>query len=170
MYLSLWLRPEGEVRGKIIELMGRLRERGGGPAFEPHVTLVGGIDADARDAESKLDRLAARIRPFTLKLGRLDWREERFRCLFALVEPSAELAAARRAALKVFGGAPADPYEPHLSLLYGEIDGALKRELAAAAGGRLDASFEAAVELVDTSRSIPVERWHTLAARAFAVR
>jgi len=155
----------------IIGLMGRLRERGGGPAFEPHVTLLGGIEADATEAAGKLEGLAARIRPFTLELGRLDWREERFRCLFAVVEPSAELAAARRAALEAFGVAPAEPYEPHLSLLYGELDAAVKRELAAAAGGRLDISFEAvAVELVNTSRSIPVERWRTLAARPFTAR
>lgn len=169
MHLSLWLRPEGETRARIIEVMRRLRERGGGPAFEPHVTLLGGIEAEAADAGSKLERLTARIRPITLALGRIDWREERFRCLFAVVAPSAELAAARRAAVEVFGVVPAGPYEPHLSLLYGEIDAALKRELAAAAGGGLDLSFEAAaVELVDTSRNIPVERWRTLAARACA--
>jgi hypothetical protein len=61
---------------------------------------------------------------------------------------------------------PPPPFEPHVSLLYGNLDEALQRELAAEAGGRLDLKFTAtAVQLVNASPSVPVAGWKMLAER-----
>ena len=166
---SVWIPPAGPALDRIQKAMRLVHKRGGGPTFHPHVTLLSGIETTQADAELKLKRLASRIERFTIKLGRIEWRDEYFRCLYATAALSEELAAARRAAHEAFEMNPPTPYEPHLSLLYGNLDEALKRELAAEAGGSLDVSFTAAaLHLVNASPSVPVTGWRTLGERALA--
>ena len=164
---AVWIRPAGDALDKIQKVMRALHKRGGGPQFQPHVTLLEGMETTQADAETKLKKLALRLKPFKVRLGRIDWRLEYFRCLFATAELSAELAAAQRDAYDVFEMKPAPPYEPHLSLLYGKLDEALKQELAAQAGGGLDVIFEVnAVYLVDATDDMPVTKWRTLSEHA----
>jgi len=164
---AIWIRPAGDALDKIQKVMRALHKRGGGPQFQPHVTLLEGMETTQADAEAKLKKLALRLKPFKVRLGRIDWRPEYFRCLFATAELSAELAAAQRDAYDVFEMKPAPPYEPHLSLLYGKLDEALKQELAAQAGGGLDVIFEVnAVYLVDATDDVPVAKWQTLSEHA----
>ena len=149
--------------------MNLVHRRGGGPRFKPHLTLLSGIETTHADAELKLKHLASRIRPFEIRLGRIEWRHEYFRCLFISAIPSEELAAAKREAHEAFEMNPPPPFEPHVSLLYGNIDEALKEELAAAAGGSLEVSFKAAaVRLVNASPGVPVTAWRTLSERPLA--
>jgi 2'-5' RNA ligase len=164
---AVWIRPTDDALDKIQKVMRSLHKRGGGPQFQPHVTLLEGMETTQASAEVKLKKLALRLKPFTVRLGRIDWRREYFRCLFATAELSAELAAAQRDAYDVFEMKPAPPFEPHLSLLYGNIDEALQQELAAQAGGSLDVSFEvSAVHLVDATDDVPVTKWRTLSEHA----
>ena len=164
---AIWIRPAGDALDKIQKVMHSLHKLGGGPQFQPHVTLLEGMETTQESAEVKLKKLALRLKPFKVRLGRIDWRAEYFRCLFATAELSAELAAARRDAYDVFEMKPAPPYEPHLSLLYGKLDETLKQELAAQAGGSLDVTFEVrAVYLVDANDDVPVSKWRTLSEHA----
>lgn len=165
---SVWIRPEGEALQALVRTMRLMHERGGGPRFEPHLTLLSGSETTAADAELKLKHLAARVKPFAIELQEIRWRDDYFRSLYAVAELSDELIAAREAAYDAFEMNPSPPYEPHVSLLYGNQDEALKQELAAAAGGRLDLMFTvAAVHLVNASPSVPVTGWRTLAERSF---
>lgn len=163
---SLWLRPTGPVLERLQELIRRLTARFGGVWPRPHVTLLGGIELTAEGAEARLATLAERMRPITLRLGTLEGRNDPFRCFYAAVELSPELHHAHLAAREVFESTPADPFEPHLSLLYGHIDAPTKARLAQELGGRLDLSFTAsAIHLVNASAAVPVSRWHTLHER-----
>jgi 2'-5' RNA ligase len=166
---SLWILPTGGALDQIQHLTHLVHRRGGGPRFKPHLTLLSGIERTQADAELKLKHLAFRIRPFEIRLGRIEWRQEYFRCLYATAALSPELAAAQREAYEVFEMNPPPPFEPHVSLLYGSLDEALKKELAGEAGGSLDVSFNAtAVHLVNASPSVPVTGWKALAERQFA--
>lgn len=166
---SLWLRPTGPVLERLQELIRRLTARFGGHWPQPHVSLLGGIELTADGAEARLAALAERLRPVPIRLGALGYRNEHFRCFFASVEPSAELLDAQRAACEIFELKPAEPYEPHLSLLYGQIDEPTKAHLAKELGGRLDLSFTAtSVHLVNASAAVPVARWHSLYERALS--
>ena len=164
---AIWIRPTGDALDNIQKVIRSLHKRGGGPQFHPHLSLLSGMETNQASAELKLKKLALRLKPFTVRLGRIDWRREYFRCLFATAELSAELAAAQRDAYDVFEMKPAPPFEPLLSLLYGNIDEALKQELAAQAGGSLDMIFEVrAVHLVDATDDVPVTKWRTLSEHA----
>ena len=86
-----------------------------------------------------------------------------------MVEVNGDLAAAQREAYAEFDMNPAPPYEPHLSLLYGKLDKAAKQKLAEDAGGKLDVAFEVhALYLVNSTQSVPVADWRTLAEHPLA--
>lgn len=160
---SLWLRPTGPVLERLQELIRRLTARFGGGWPRPHVSLLGGIELTSEGAERRLAALAERLRPIAIRLGPLAYRNEHFRCFYATVEPTPELLEAHRAACEVFDLRPTEPFEPHLSLLYGQIDEPTKAHLARELGGKLDLAFTAgSVHLVNASAAVPVARWHTL--------
>ena len=160
---SLWLRPTGPVLERLQELIRRLTGRFGGTWPRPHVALLGGIELQSEGAEARLEALCARVPPVTVRLGRLEGRNEPLRCFYAVAEPSPELLEAHRAACEAFGMLAPDAFEAHLPLLYGHIDAPTKQRLAKELGGRLNLSFVAnSVHLVNASAAVPVARWHTL--------
>lgn len=160
---SLWLRPTGPVLERLQELIRKLTARFPGAWPKPHVSLLGGIELYADGIEEKLAELASRLKPVPIRLGRLEGRDEHFRCFYAAVEPSPELLQAHAEAQDVFGLHPADPFTPRLSLLYGRIDAPAKARLAQDLGGKLDLSFTAtSLHLVNASSALPVSAWQTL--------
>jgi 2'-5' RNA ligase len=161
---AIWLQPGGDALDKIQKTIHRVHRRGGGPPVRPHITLLSGLETTQASAELKLKRLAQRMKPFTVRLGKIEWKHDYFKALFATVEASAELAAAQLDAYDAFEMKPAPKFEPHLSLLYGDLDEALQKELAAEAGGSIEVAFEVtAVHLVNASPSLPVTAWKELA-------
>lgn len=160
---SLWLRPAGPVLERLQELIRRLTARFGGQWPRPHVSLLSGIELQSGGAERRLEALCSQLQPVPIRLGRLEGRNDAFRCFYATVEPTPELLDAHRAACEVFGVTTPDGFEPHLSLLYGHVDAPTKTLLAKEMGGCLDLSFVAnSVHLVNATAAVPVARWHTL--------
>jgi 2'-5' RNA ligase len=160
---SVWIRPAGEALDQIVKVARRLSVRERGPEVPPHLTLLSGIETTRVDAGLKLKRLAARLSPFTVRLGKIDWQADYFRCLYVTAERSRELVAAQRAAHEVFEMNPPVPFRPRLSLFYGTLDDETERELAEATGGILDVEFRVtAVQLVSAARGVPVSAWKTM--------
>jgi hypothetical protein len=166
---AVWIRPTGGALEKINKVVRLAHQHGGGPPVQPHVTLLSGMETTMASAGLKLKHLAARIKPFTVRLGAIEWRQDYYRCFYAKVGLSDELAAAQRDAYDAFEMKPAPPFEPHLSLLYGNVDEAVKKKLAADMGGKLDVAFECHVlHVVNASMGVPAADWHTLAEHALA--
>jgi 2'-5' RNA ligase len=167
---SVWIMPTGPALEAIVKAARTARQRAGGPDVHPHLTLLKGIETTRENAEWKLKRLASRLKPFTVRLGRIEGRQEYFRCLYATAAMTPELAAAQKAAHEVFEMSPPEPFEPHVSLLYGSLDEATQKALAEEAGGTLNVSFEAhAIHLVNAAQSVPITEWRTLAESGLAV-
>src|SRR5688500_923979 len=99
---SVWIRPTGEALDRIREVTRRLSVRDRGPEVEPHLTLLSGIETTRVDAGLKLKRLASRLSPFTVRMGKIDWRADYYRCLYVTVQRTSELVAAQRAAHEAF--------------------------------------------------------------------
>lgn len=159
---SVWIRPTGTALDAIERVVRLAHQSAGGPPVQPHVSLMGGIELTP-DTASTFQRLASRITGFEIRLGKIEWRDEYYRSLFIRVEPSDELIAARVAAHEAFGRLPSGPFEPHVSLLYGDFDETFKNELAQRLGGRLDVCFMAsAVDLVNACEKVPIAQWTTL--------
>ncbi len=167
---SVWIMPTGPALETIAKAARTVRQRAGGPDIHPHLTLLKGIETTRENAELKLKRLASRLRPFTVRLGRIAGQQEYFRCLYATASMTTELAAAQRTAHEVFEMYPPEPFEPHVSLLYGSLDEAQQKALAEEAGGSVIASFEVnSIHLVNAAQSVPVTEWRTLAEARLAL-
>ena len=139
---SLWFMPTGDVCDRLSRIIYQQSVRYAAPEFPPHVTLLGNCVGPRRELICQAARVAAALRPFTLRLENIDFREEYFRCLFvhaALVEP---LRKAHQAACQAFGHRREPPFMPHLSLLYGNFPRGLKEEMVTEMGPRLDVQFK----------------------------
>ena len=134
---ALWLSPDGEAFERWQALIAELSARLGTPAFDPHVTLVGGLHGEFEALQQATRQLALEIEPMVLPLGASRYLDEYYRCLFVDVDACPALARAQAAAARRFGPGPS-PYYPHLSLVYGELPAARKQQLIAEIGARFD--------------------------------
>jgi 2'-5' RNA ligase len=138
---SVWLKPTGIVNRKFSQLISQLAERYSSPAFPPHVTLIGSIEAHEEEIIGKAHELASLIQPYTIKLMNVDYTDDYYRALFVRVEPSAGVLAAYEQARKLFPSNEAS-YMPHLSLLYGDFSVETKKKIIKKVGDRFTDEFE----------------------------
>jgi 2'-5' RNA ligase len=160
MARSLWLVPPEDLRSRLASLIADLARRFRTPAFEPHVTLLGGIEAPEGSLLSRARSLAGQLRPFELRLADVGAGVEFFHCVFVAVVDTPELLQAHDlagAALDVVE----EPFRPHLSLVYGRLGDAEKRAARRAAGDLACAFTARELRVMDTSGD--VEAWRRLA-------
>lgn len=129
---ALWLVPSGEVYDNLKGLIPDLSRRNGTVDFEPHITLIGGLEGEEKTLISKAHLLGAT--PFNVRLSNLEHSGEYFKCVFLNCEMSGELEALSNRARTAFGVSGESEFSPHLSLLYGNLRPDLRetivRELA----------------------------------------
>lgn len=161
---SLWLVPGTEtpahrqLRATITELADRVEDA---PVFEPHVTVIGGIDGERVALEETTRTLAARTAPLELAFEGVRWLTTRHQCVFLSVEPTLDLMEVRRWAREAIDRSTA-AYHPHLSLVYSEMYLTERRDVAqsidtAGLPGRI--TYQS-LALVDTTG--PESAWETL--------
>jgi 2'-5' RNA ligase len=166
--VSLWLMPEGEAHERLLGLIARLARRFSTPAFPPHVTLLPGIEGRAEeDVLEASRRVAAGLGPFEVGLSGVEGRDEPFRCLFARAVLDEPLLRAHEAAARAFDREPDPAFFPHLSLLYGALPPATKREAAAAASSLVTLAFRAR-RLHVWRTDGPVAEWREIGAFGLA--
>lgn len=159
---ALWLVPSAASEPALVQTLAWLREQFGGPAFAPHVTLLGRIRGEESALAARTAALAGQLGRLRLKVTGVSGEAYYFRCLYAVLEPGAALLAAHRAALAGFGYAGRDDYLPHLSLWYGQLDGDEKGRLRSALATRLPADIEVdRLQLVHIS--VDVAGWRVVA-------
>ena len=137
---SLWLVPEGDIGERLAD---EIRRRNRVP-FTPHVTLVGGIRIDERATYgigTRLRNLARRIRSFDVHLGAAAAGKDFFRSVYLSVTRSPMLLDARAWAEAMFGAGIGVPFEPHLSVVYGEQPPEERRRIAEELGERFAGTF-----------------------------
>ncbi|CAL5081307.1 unnamed protein product [Urochloa decumbens] len=115
---SVWALPPEPARGRLRRLMAGLRAAHGGPAFEPHVTVVGAIRLRRSAAVEALHAAAAGVRPYTARV--VGDRRGFYRFGGLQLEPTPEVMAASDHCCGHFGYERPIPYVPHLSLIYGD--------------------------------------------------
>jgi hypothetical protein len=125
-----WLVPApGPERDRLARVITDLAAGYGGPVFAPHVTLAGVIPAVPDAVAGVLAEVTAGVTPFEVTLTGVGWEPVFFRSLYLRAEPSARLTALREAARRALRLEPAP--DPHLSLLYADLDEERKPAIAA---------------------------------------
>jgi 2'-5' RNA ligase len=163
---ALWLMPTGEVHEQLERILHELSARFAAPEFPPHVTLLGGIVGPRCEVLSKAASLAARIRPFAVRLGELRCLDEYFRCLFVRAARTTPLLNAHKVARDIFGHHREPLFMPHVSLLYGNFSQSSKEKAVAELGLRLDLEFKVRNLHLYSTRGVPRE-WRCVASFAF---
>ena len=120
--------PGDPERQHLRDLIGALAKRHKAPAFEPHITLLGGVSESPDAALEKVRHIASQTAAFKVRLSRAAYLERYYRCVFMEIDEELALLHLQKSALSQFG-APDTAYQPHLSLLYGDFDAELKQQL-----------------------------------------
>ncbi len=129
-----WLVPAaGPERDRLAAVIAELAAGHGGPVFAPHVTLAGVVEAEPGAVTGVLERPAAGMPPFEVRLTEVGHEPVFFRSLYLRAEPSVRLTVLHEAARRALGLGPA-PYLPHLSLLYADLPEDRKPAIAAGLG------------------------------------
>ena len=127
--IGYWLCPGEPARSRFGELIENLATRFDAPVFEPHVTIYV-TSAEPKNPEAVLEKVLKARRPFRLTVVGLDYSAKFTKTLFVQFAPDPELARLsedlRRASVS------RNDYElnPHVSLIYKEMDEETKRQLA----------------------------------------
>ena len=100
--------PSAGVYKKLAHLISQLSQRYSTPNFQPHVTLIGNLVGPEGDILSKASQVATLIRPYRIRLTRVGYLDEYFRCLFIRVEETEEVTNANLTAREIFNQ-PLDP-------------------------------------------------------------
>ena len=161
---SFWLVPGRDKRARR-QLQATITELAAGyedaPVFEPHITVLGGINREATALEETTQALAARMVPLELAFEGVHWSTTRHQCVFLVVTPALELVELHRSAREAVEE-PSAAYHPHLSLIYSEMELADRSDVAQSIDTTaLPNSITChRLELVDTTG--PESEWETV--------
>ena len=115
---SLWLLPPAAHSAALHSHICALADRYEGPAFEPHVTLLGSIPGERRARITQVDAIVAHLQPVPMTLTRLDHEPTWNRCLVVRIPPEPSLVQASRQVRDALDWRRTAPFQPHLSLFY----------------------------------------------------
>lgn len=164
---SLWLRPFGNIAFSLRQRIQKLSKRYDTPDFEPHVTLLGGLNAGEQELIQWTDMLGHSIAPFDIKLTRLATGNSFYQSLFIEIEKTDELMNARRRAEDLFDVKSTSTFKPHLSLLYSDFSVPEKKRLLNTMSQEIDLQFKATNVLLIKSEGTP-DQWDKVHAVNFA--
>lgn len=152
--------PSGSAYKTLDEIIYKLSLKYSAPRFLPHVTIIPDVVSSEKQMISDTMRLVPLIRPFRIVLGKIEYANEYFKCIFARAEPREILIATNSDARKIFNRQ--DPkYEPHLSLLYGNLSEQTKKEIVQTIGQELNVAFDVqSIHIIDSDPER--HKWHEI--------
>jgi len=121
--------PEGVIYARTYAIIKKLHNRFGGPLFEPHITLLSGIEITEEEAIRHAEILNQEIHTIPVRLTQPSYGDDFFHCFYLEVDLSHPLINARQKAENLFQYHDPHPFHPHMSLMYGNIDDQQKKEL-----------------------------------------
>jgi 2'-5' RNA ligase len=159
--ISLWLEPVGPSLARFQSLIRRLSRELGTPAFEPHLTLLGGLTQPESQVLRRTVALSERLAPVEVRLTRAGVGSQYFHFLFFEAAPTRGLLDAYAMACEALEVEQED-YAPHLSLAYAIPAERRPEELLKHLPGRPWGRFMAESLTVTRTEGAPTE-WETLA-------
>lgn len=130
----LWLKPDHAGYQQFAELINSLSQRFGTPRFEPHITLLSRLLGTEAQLTPLILQLTTHRTPFTVRCAGIRFTDDYFRCLFVSVKSDSALSSLYRDAKSVIPNQDDRAFQPHISLMYGDISVAEKQAIAAELG------------------------------------
>ncbi|MBI3103721.1 2'-5' RNA ligase family protein [Candidatus Daviesbacteria bacterium] len=158
--------PKGKIYKKFAGLINRLAKQYNAPPFQPHVTLLGGIEQPEEKIIRKTAQLVSGQKPFPVTFRQIDYQDYHFRALFVKAEVTKPLLSLHERAKKIFGMQNIPFYMPHLSLLYGNYPNELKEKIILEIGRDQTTRFD--ISSVHLVRGGEVEDWKAIKEFTFS--
>ena len=117
---AIWLMPSGAAYKKFRSRILKLSRDYETVDFEPHITLVGDINENKKSIMSSIAKIVPSLKPFYVELTGVGDSENRYKCIFIRVRKSGNIMSLNRSLRKSLKVDDAT-YEPHLSLMYGNL-------------------------------------------------
>jgi len=154
---ALWIRPFGDIAFSLRQHIKKLAEEYDTPLFEPHVTLISGLCGNEPELIQWTNILAETLHPFDILLTRAGFDKQYYRCLYVYADNSEELQHARKTAERLFDVDPDEPFKPHLSLMYGDLDRKEKERILNRMGRQFHIRFGATNLLLISTSGDPAD-------------
>ncbi|KAG6550297.1 hypothetical protein Mapa_008258 [Marchantia paleacea] len=129
---SVWALAPADHPG-VEKVAQHLQQDYGGPKFEAHVTVLGGITLPREQAIAKLQSLCRSLPPISYRLTGVDHGRIYYQCVYLTVDPTPQVMEANAKARSTFGQTLTQEYMPHLSLIYGDLSDEDKQSARAVA-------------------------------------
>ena len=163
----LWIVPTGAVYDRLAGVIAGLSARYQGPAFDPHLTLLGRLEGKESEMVDRVHQLARTLQPFEVRLKAPSYEAQYFRCLFLPAEPSPPILDAHQQAKQIFNAQPASAFDPHVSLLYGLFPESQKQEIIKALPPELPGTFPVSrLQLIRAASTNPLD-WQVVETMDF---
>ena len=127
--IAYWLCPAEPPRQHFAAIIEDLAARFDAPVFEPHMTVYV-ANADGENPGAVLQKVLDGLQPFRLAVSRLDYSDKFTKTLFVQFAPDAGLARFSEDLRSASASRVDYQLNPHVSLLYKEMDQETKRRLA----------------------------------------
>jgi 2'-5' RNA ligase len=158
----LWLKPSGKAHDVLAEAIQDLSHKLRSPIFEPHVTLLSGLQGSEQDHLLRTEQLADWLQPLHISLIAPSYQDTYFQCLFLKVEETPPVMEAHARAKAAFADKAEAAFMPHLSLLYGLYSREVKQEIIATLPSHLRMTFDATALYLTRSDSDDPKDWHEI--------
>ena len=159
----LWIKPSGEVFQTLSRTIRKLATELNTVVFEPHVTLVANLNGSEQELAERGEELSGQIKPFKIFLTEPAYQDEYFKCVFLRVEKTQSIMNANACAGRIFKR-PQEIYEPHVSLVYGDLPEERKKLIIRDLPENVKTDFEAKTVYLIRADSRHPRDWHELAA------
>jgi 2'-5' RNA ligase len=164
--VTYWLTPAEPARSYFSSLISDLAARFDAPVFEPHVTVYV-TNADRENPNTVLTDVMSQRHEYRLAIRGLDYSDKFTKTLFLQFAPDPGLARLSQDLQRASASRTDYELNPHLSLLYKDMDQETKRGLAASiALPFTDVIFDrvkAVVSRATISSRKDVEAWRVVA-------
>jgi hypothetical protein len=158
----LWFKPSGTAYDILACTIRDLANQVGGPVFEPHVSLIGGLEGTEEELIHQTEQFARQVEPFTIVLTEPSYGDEHFHCIFMLVEQTTPIMNAYALARDFFHK-PNQAFVPHLSLAYGSYPDSQKRLIIGKLPPDVRACFDVSTLYLIRADSPDPKNWHQIA-------
>lgn len=160
---SLWIVPPPEIYSVCKNIINELSDKFSTPIFEPHITLAGDLVLPKNTVLHKTRKIIKEFKPFIVTSSGVDFGTEYFRSVFIKIDQQPSLTNLFQYTQFTLGIEKKIEFKPHISLVYGNFDEDVKREIIAWIGNRCKFEFEVnSVEVVLSSSNIEISQWRRL--------
>lgn len=121
MKYSIWVIPPEPVFSQVQSVVQTLSLQYTGPLFEPHLTILGGVEAELPQVIQATKTIAASCNQLQLTLDAISFSTTYFQSVLVRVQATAQLLQLNLDLKKALVQENT-LYMPHLSLLYGNHD------------------------------------------------